>query len=55
MTRASVCMENCQDENNRIYAIGNAPTALLKLYELIKQGAISPALIVGVPVGFVNS
>ena len=42
MTRASVCMEKLsKDENNRIYAIGNAPTALLKLYELIKQGAIS--------------
>jgi precorrin-8X/cobalt-precorrin-8 methylmutase len=55
VTRASVCMEKLsKDENNRIYAIGNAPTALLKLYELIKQGAISPALIVGVPVGFVN-
>lgn len=37
-----------------IFAIGNAPTALIRLYELIKEEAISPKLIVGVPVGFVN-
>lgn len=37
-----------------IYAIGNAPTALIRLCELIKRGEIRPALIIGVPVGFVN-
>ena len=37
-----------------IFAIGNAPTALIRLYELIKDGKLSPALIIGVPVGFVN-
>ncbi len=37
-----------------IYAIGNAPTALLRLEELIRSGEICPSLIVGVPVGFVN-
>lgn len=37
-----------------IFAIGNAPTALIRLYELIKEGKLSPALIIGVPVGFVN-
>ena len=37
-----------------IYAIGNAPTALIRLYELIREGKISPRLIIGVPVGFVN-
>ena len=36
-----------------IFAVGNAPTALLKLEELIEEG-LRPALIVGVPVGFVN-
>ncbi|MBF0565580.1 MAG: precorrin-8X methylmutase [Nitrospirae bacterium] len=38
-----------------IVAIGNAPTALLKLIELFKSGAKSPPLIVGTPVGFVNA
>lgn len=37
-----------------IFAIGNAPTALVQLYEMIREGAISPALVIGVPVGFVN-
>jgi len=37
-----------------IYAIGNAPTALIKLCELIKEKKANPALIIGVPVGFVN-
>ena len=37
-----------------IFAIGNAPTALIRLYELIQEGKLSPALIIGVPVGFVN-
>ena len=37
-----------------IFAIGNAPTALVRLYELIEEGKISPELIIGVPVGFVN-
>lgn len=37
-----------------IFAIGNAPTALIRLYELIQEGKIRPRLIIGVPVGFVN-
>ncbi|MBR6951003.1 MAG: precorrin-8X methylmutase [Oscillospiraceae bacterium] len=37
-----------------IIAVGNAPTALVRLYELITQGSFRPELIVGVPVGFVN-
>lgn len=37
-----------------IYAVGNAPTALIRLHELIQDKKISPALIIGVPVGFVN-
>lgn len=37
-----------------IYAIGNAPTALIRLYELILEGKIHPELIIAVPVGFVN-
>jgi precorrin-8X/cobalt-precorrin-8 methylmutase len=39
-----------------IYAVGNAPTALVRLYEMLQAGemTVAPALIVGVPVGFVN-
>ncbi len=55
VTRASICMERAaEDVNNRIFAIGNAPTALIRLYELVMEKKISPALVIGVPVGFVN-
>ena len=37
-----------------IFAIGNAPTALMRLCELIDEGRINPAAVIGVPVGFVN-
>lgn len=44
-------------ENNRtqIYVIGNAPTALVRITELIKEKKINPALVIGVPVGFVGA
>ncbi len=55
ITRASLCMEKAAlNPDIRIYAVGNAPTALIRLYELIKEGRLAPALIIGVPVGFVN-
>jgi precorrin-8X/cobalt-precorrin-8 methylmutase len=55
ITRSAVCMERASaDANNRIFAVGNAPTALIKLYELITAGKLHPSLVVGVPVGFVN-
>jgi precorrin-8X/cobalt-precorrin-8 methylmutase len=55
VTRASVCMEKAaNDRNNKIFAVGNAPTALIRLVELIHEGVISPSLVIGVPVGFVN-
>jgi precorrin-8X/cobalt-precorrin-8 methylmutase len=38
-----------------IVAIGNAPTALLRLLELLAEGAAPPALVVGLPVGWVNA
>ena len=41
-------------EGPLIFAVGNAPTALIRLYELITEGKLSPALVVGAPVGFVN-
>ena len=56
-TRATVCMERAAALGEPlIYAVGNAPTALVRLYEMIQAGQMSslPALIVGVPVGFVN-
>ena len=37
-----------------IFAVGNAPTALVRIYELIEEGLAAPALVIGVPVGFVN-
>lgn len=54
-TRAAICMERgAKLSGEVIFAIGNAPTALIRLYELIEEGKISPALIIGAPVGFVN-
>lgn len=54
-TRATVSMERALKLNGPlIFAIGNAPTALIKLYELITERKINPELVIGVPVGFVN-
>ena len=54
-TRASVSMEEASRiEKPLIFAIGNAPTALIRLYEMIRSGEYKPAFIIGVPVGFVN-
>jgi precorrin-8X/cobalt-precorrin-8 methylmutase len=38
-----------------IYVVGNAPTALMRLLELIRENKAAPSLIVGLPVGFVNA
>ena len=55
VTRATVSMEYAAKlDGPLIFAIGNAPTALIRLHELIEEGAVSPALVIGVPVGFVN-
>ena len=55
VTRAVVSMEKAAELNvPLIFAIGNAPTALVRLKELIDEGKIRPELIIGVPVGFVN-
>lgn len=54
-TRAVAAMEKAAKLNKPlIFAIGNAPTALIHLYEMIEEGRISPELVIGVPVGFVN-
>ena len=54
-TRSTVSMERgARIKKPVIFVIGNAPTALIELYRLIKEESVKPALIVGVPVGFVN-
>ena len=55
VTRALVSMERAAAETpDAIFAIGNAPTALIRLCELVREGRAHPSLVVGVPVGFVN-
>jgi precorrin-8X/cobalt-precorrin-8 methylmutase len=56
-TRATICMEKGAEiakDHPVIFAIGNAPTALVRLAEMIDAGEVKPALIIGAPVGFVN-
>lgn len=54
-TRAVASMDKAAAlEGPVIFAIGNAPTALVRIYELVQEGRLHPALIIGVPVGFVN-
>ena len=59
VTRAVMSMRKAaeleeQTGRRAVFAIGNAPTALVELYSLIQQGRLHPRLIIGVPVGFVN-
>lgn len=54
-TRAQAAVEKAAAlGDNVIFAVGNAPTALVRLYELMCDGALRPRLVIGVPVGFVN-
>ncbi|MCR5790550.1 MAG: precorrin-8X methylmutase [Lachnospiraceae bacterium] len=54
-TRAVVSMERAAARFPAgIYAVGNAPTALTRIAGLIEEGKLAPALLIGVPVGFVN-
>ncbi len=54
-TRATASMDKAAAmDRPLIFAIGNAPTALVRLYELIEENKLRPELIIGVPVGFVN-
>ena len=54
-TRATACIDKAAAMGEPfIFAVGNAPTALVRLYELIIEEKIRPKLIIGVPVGFVN-
>ena len=56
VTRSGIAVEYAVQhlESPIIFVVGNAPTALIKLYELITQNKCEPALIIGAPVGFVN-
>lgn len=57
LTRSAICMERAASLGEPlIYAVGNAPTALVRLYEMLREGSMAcpPVLIIGVPVGFVN-
>lgn len=55
VTRATVSMEKAAAlDKPVIFAIGNAPTALISLYELMEKNIFVPAFVIGVPVGFVN-
>jgi len=55
-TRSQVCMRASAGQiNGGIVAVGNAPTALLEVLEMIREGAAWPALVIGVPVGFIKA
>ncbi len=55
VTRATVSMERASRiKKPVIFAVGNAPTALIQLHEMIQKNTFRPAFIIGVPVGFVN-
>lgn len=55
ITRAICSIRKAVKTGASIYAIGNAPTALFELIRLVKAGEAQPALIIGVPVGFVSA
>lgn len=55
-TRAIISVRKATKQfNGGIYLIGNAPTALLELIRLIKEGQAKPSLVIGLPVGFVSA
>jgi len=55
-TRAQMSMRIAASEmNGGILVIGNAPTALLEVIKMIREGVTKPALVIGIPVGFVSA
>ena len=55
ITRSAVCMERAAALGRPVIAaVGNAPTALMRIKELADEGRFRPELVIGVPVGFVN-
>jgi precorrin-8X/cobalt-precorrin-8 methylmutase len=55
VTRSMAAMDFAAAEGVDIFVIGNAPTALYRLGELIRENKVAPKLIIGVPVGFVGA
>ena len=55
-TRAQMSMRMAEKEiNGGIVVVGNAPTALLEVMEMFREGLVKPALVIGIPVGFVSA
>lgn len=59
VTRAYISMKKAAEQaekegKNVIFSVGNAPTALVSIEEMIREGKVKPTLVIGVPVGFVN-
>ena len=54
-TRSACAIDLAHEEDIDIFVIGNAPTALFRILELVKEGKLDPKFIVGVPVGFVGA
>jgi len=55
-TRAQMAMRIAkEDMNGGIVVVGNAPTALLEIMEMVREGITKPALVIGIPVGFVSA
>jgi len=55
-TRAQMSMRMAEKEiNGGIVVVGNAPTALLEVMDMFREGLVKPALVVGIPVGFVSA
>ncbi|ACQ51476.1 precorrin-8X methylmutase [Clostridium botulinum] len=55
ITRSMAAVEMAAEEGIEFFVFGNAPTALYKLMELMKEGKAKPKFIIGVPVGFVGA
>ncbi len=55
ITRSMAAVEIAADRGTDIFVIGNAPTALFRIGEMIKEGRITPKLVIAVPVGFVGA
>ncbi len=55
ITRSMAAVELAAEEGIEFFVFGNAPTALYKLMELMKEGKANPKFIIGVPVGFVGA
>jgi len=54
-TRSACAVDLAVEDGVDMFVIGNAPTALFRLLELVKEGKVNPKFIVGVPVGFVGA